>query len=491
MLNRILPFNSGVYFLFVLIVSLSSCSNKGTMDSETNRQTEELDLFDSTSVVFDLADIKERGSLRVILENTSTDYFLYKGQAMGFQYDLIQDFANNQDLKLDIIIENNFERGFQLLLKGEADIFAHSITITKNRLKIISFSDPQYEIRQMLVQRKPDNYNKLKEHEIEDKLIRSPSQLIDQEISVKKGSSYIQRLKNLSAELGGDITIKEEDLLTEELINNVSEGKIIFTVSDEDIADINATYLDNIDVQTPLSLPTQVGWAVRPNSPELLILINQWLAHKKNLPDYNVLRQRYFESPKKFKRLVQSDFSSQGGGNISQYDDLIKKYSSGINWDWRLLAALIFQESQFDPKSVSWMGAQGLMQLVPNTAKEFGAKSILNPEQNIMAGTKYLDWLDNYWKKYIEDPTERLNFVIASYNAGQGHVLDAMNLAEKYGKDPKLWHDHVDFYLLQKSKPKYYQDPIVKYGYCRGREPVNYVKSIFEQFSIYQQFIPN
>ncbi len=491
MVNRIIPFNSALFILINILFLISACSKKDARELESDLQTEELNLFDSTSVDFDLADIKERGSLRVILENTSTDYFLYKGQPMGFQYDLIQDFAKNQDLKLDILIESDFHKGFQMLLKGEADIIAHSLTITTNRLKIISFTDPQYEIRQMLVQRKPDNYEKLKLHEIEDQLIRSPSQLIDQEITVKKGSSYIQRLKNLSTELGGDIVIKEEDLLTEELIGSVSEGHITFTVSDEDIADINATYLDNIDVQTPLSLSTQIGWAVRPNAPKLLTLINQWLAHKKRLPDYNVLRKKYFENPKNFKRLVQSDFSSQGGGNISPYDGLIKKYSSSINWDWRLLAALVFQESQFNPKSVSWMGAKGLMQLVPNTAKEFGAKSILDPEQNIMAGTKFLDWLENYWKSYIEDPEERLKFVIASYNAGQGHVRDAMNLAGKYGKDPKLWEDNVAYYLLLKSKPKYYQDPVVKSGYCRGREPVNYVKSIFEQFSIYQQFIPN
>jgi membrane-bound lytic murein transglycosylase F len=153
-----------------------------------------------------------------------------------------------------------------------------------------------------------------------------------------------------------------------------------------------------------------------------------------------------------------------------------------------LLAAQIYQESQFNPKAKSWMGAQGLMQLVPNTAGEFGAKQILDPEQNIRAGTNYIRWLEDYWSKYIDDPSELEKFVLASYNSGQGHVMDAMKLAEKYGKNPKIWDDNVDFYMLLKSNPKYYKDAVVKSGYCRGREPVNYVKSIYEQFEIYKQF---
>ena len=159
-----------------------------------------------------------------------------------------------------------------------------------------------------------------------------------------------------------------------------------------------------------------------------------------------------------------------------------------IQWDWRLLAALIYQESQFNPKEESWVGAQGLMQLVPGTAAEFGAKNILDPEQNIKAGTRYLQWLQDYWKKHIDDASVLEKFVLASYNSGQGHVLDAVRLAEKYGKNPEKWEDSVEFYLLQKSKPKYYKDPVVSSGYCRGSEPVNYIKSIYTQFDIYTQF---
>jgi len=409
---------------------------------------------------------------------------------MGFQYELAKDFCDKNNLTMEIVIENDFERSFQLLLKGEADIISHSLTYTKDRKKIVNFIDPQYEVRQMLIQHKPEGWEKMKKHEIENNLIKSPTELIGRVIYVKKGSSYLKRLNNLSEELGDDIIIKEEsgEILTEELIVMVADKTIEFTVADEDLADVGATYFDNIDVHMPVSLPTQVGWAIRKNSPDLLIQLNNWLNELKRKPDFNVLFKKYFDDPKGFKRRVRSDFSTITGNKISPYDDLIKKYATNIGWDWRLLAALVYQESQFDPNAKSWVGARGLMQLVPRTAQEFGAKNILDPEQNIMAGTNYLKWLEAYWSKYIDEETVLEKFVLASYNSGQGHVLDAMKLAEKYGKDPKKWDDNVEFYLLQKSKPKYYKDPVVSSGYCRGREPVNYVKSILEQVEIYQQF---
>ena len=476
-------------FIPFIILSLWACSEK--KDGIKDYSTSSVSLrFDPASVDFDLAEIKERGSISIILENTSIGYFIYKGRTMGFHYELIKDFCDKNNLSMEIIIEDDFNTSFQKLLKGEADIIAHSMTITKDRNEIVNFVDPFYEVRQMLIQHKPDGWEKMKRHEIENQLIKSPTELIGKKINVKKGSSYIKRLENLSDEIGGDIIIVEEDgeLITEELIVMVADKTIEFTVADEDLADVGATYFDNIDVSMPISLPTQVGWAVRKNSTDLLVALNKWIAELKRKPDFNVIFRKYYDDPKGFKRRAQSDFSTITGNNISPYDDLIKKYAMTIGWDWRLIAAQIYQESQFNPKAKSWMGAQGLMQLAPSTAKEFGATNILDPEQNIKAGTNYIKWLEEYWVNYIDNPSELKKFVLASFNAGQSHVLDAMRLAEKYGKDPKIWDDNVEFYMLQKSKPKYYKDPDVNSGYCRGQEPVNYVKSIYEQFVIYKQF---
>ena len=153
------------------------------------------------------------------------------------------------------------------------------------------------------------------------------------------------------------------------------------------------------------------------------------------------------------------------------------------------MAALIFQESRFDPKTKSWAGAIGLMQVMPRTGSEYGAKDLFDPEQNLMAGTSHLLWLNDYWKKEILDEEELEKFMFGSYNVGQGHVRDAMRLAEKYGKDPAKWDDNVAYFLQMKSKPKYFKDPVVKFGYCRGEEPVNYVKHIYYHYQQYRLFM--
>jgi membrane-bound lytic murein transglycosylase F len=154
-----------------------------------------------------------------------------------------------------------------------------------------------------------------------------------------------------------------------------------------------------------------------------------------------------------------------------------------------LLAAVIYQESRFINKDESWAGARGLMQLMPETAEKFGASNPDDPKQNIKAGVGYLKYLDTYWAKEITDQDERLKFVLASYNVGLSHVIDARKLAEKYKKSSVLWDDNVEYYLLKKSDPVYYRDPIAPAGYCKCEEPVNYVKNVLETYEEYKLHI--
>ena len=158
-----------------------------------------------------------------------------------------------------------------------------------------------------------------------------------------------------------------------------------------------------------------------------------------------------------------------------------------MGWDWRLLASQIYQESQFDPNARSWAGAGGLLQLMPATAREFGATRISDPKDNLGAGTKYLKWLLNYWKD-IPDSLQRIKFVLGSYNTGQGHVEDARRLTQKFGKNHDQWDDNVAEYLLKKSQEAFFNDEVVQFGYCRGEEPVNYVYEILERYQHYQNF---
>lgn len=184
--------------------------------------------------------------------------------------------------------------------------------------------------------------------------------------------------------------------------------------------------------------------------------------------------------------MARSQMHSLGGGKISPFDHYFKEYASIVGWDWRLIASLAFQESRFDPEAVSWAGAFGLMQLMPGTADVYNLIPESPVSAHILAGVNYLKWLDQVLSEHISDKDERVRFVLASYNVGIGHVLDARRLAEKYGKDPNVWKDNVDYFLLNKSQPKYYQDPVVRFGYARGVEPFNYVNEIMERYAHYR-----
>jgi membrane-bound lytic murein transglycosylase F len=186
--------------------------------------------------------------------------------------------------------------------------------------------------------------------------------------------------------------------------------------------------------------------------------------------------------------MYKSDYYFPETGKISPFDDIIKENAQLIGWDWELLASLIYQESHFNPKAKSWAGAFGLMQLMPNTAKRFGVDSISSPAQQIAAGVKFLKYLDKQWAKTVKDSVQRQKFVLASYNVGLGHIIDARNLAQKYGANPTVWDNNVEYYIRLKSKPKYYKDEVVKFGYCRGLETYLYVKKVWERYIHYKNF---
>lgn len=175
---------------------------------------------------------------------------------------------------------------------------------------------------------------------------------------------------------------------------------------------------------------------------------------------------------------------------VSRYDDLIREFSSNINWDWRLLASLICQESQFKPDVISVAGAYGLMQIMPVTGKNFGIDITASPKNNIRAGIMYIGWLNKLFESKVPDQRERLYFILASYNAGPGHVLDAMRLARKNGMDPKKWDGNVAVWLLKKSEPQYYRDSVVRNGYFSGKESVKFVSEVIDRFGHYKNIIP-
>jgi membrane-bound lytic murein transglycosylase F len=440
----------------------------------------------------DLSQIIARKRLVALTYNSSTSYFLYKGEPMGYEYEMLKAFSKTLDVELKIIVAKNIDEIFDLLRKGKVDLIAANLTITEDRMKEVNFSDPLLYTRQVLVQQKPKGWEKMTTEKLEKYLIRNTIDMAGKNIYVRKGSSFYARLSNLQEEIASKINIVElpGDINTEEMIGMVAGAKISYTIADENVAMVNQTYYPNIDVKTAISFPQKIAWAVNKNSPLLLAGLNKWIKSQKNTAEYANLYNKYFKNPKGSGQRNGSEFSSMAGNKISPYDDMIIAYSREIEWDWRLLASMIYQESKFDPNAESWAGACGLMQLTPSTAGLYGIDTCgATPIQSIEGGTRHIVKLNKYWSKFITSKQERIKFVLASYNVGLGHIIDARNLAKKYGKNPDLWYNNVETYILLKSKPKYYNDPIVRCGYCRGQEPYNYVRQIIERYDHYKNTI--
>ncbi len=470
--------------LLLIVSSLWNCNSESKKNREITSITQKLEPID-----YDLDDIVESGVLRVITTYSPTGYFLYKGETMGFEYEMFKRLADHLNISLEIVLAKNVDSVIPMLNRGDGDIIALGYTITSDRKEDVSFTDPYMITHQSLIQKKPDNWRKMTRDNIKEALATDIIDLINDTVSVRQNSSYYLRLKEMTNELGDSIYIDilPGEISDEQIIKMVSEGEIKYSIIDNHKAAIHKSYFPNIDVDTPVSLSQRIAWAVRKSSPDLLAIINEGLEVIKRKPDYNMIYEKYFENKRQFHKRLDSEYYTGTTGKFSKYDQMVKKYSSDLGWDWILVKSLIYQESMFNSNNKSWVGASGLMQLMPATAKEMGVSDINDPEQNIKAGSKYLARMHSYWDQ-IPDSVQRIKFAMASYNCGYGHIKDAQKLAMKHGKDSLVWDDGVDYFVLNLSKSKYYNDPVVQYGYARGYEPYEYVKDIFERYKNYKTF---
>ncbi|MEM8558089.1 MAG: transglycosylase SLT domain-containing protein [Bacteroidota bacterium] len=469
----------------------------------------------------DLDAIHAGDTLTVLSAYNSTSYFLYRGEPMGYEYDLLQRFAEDQDLvlRMQIVPRDSL---LVKLLRGEGDIAAARLVPEAADSAYVRYTRALYETEPILVQRDgppdPDaggpivdaldsltaatladslaHSNSLAHDteplpdavELRARLIQSPEELSGEAVAVTERSPFADDLVELADSISGDIEVVEVDKSTEELIRRVAAARLDFAVSPENVGRLTQSRYTNLVVRPSLGEPHRVAWGVRSNAPRLLAALDDWIASERESAFWNTTYRRYFVDRRGYRERIASTYLTGTTGTLSDYDALLRDAAAEIDWDWRLLAAQAYQESRFRPQARSWAGAQGLLQLMPATAREFGVTDANDPADNVAGAVRFLAWLKNYWDGEIADPAERLKFVLGSYNTGHGHVEDARRLAVKHGDDPDVWAD-VAYWLLQKSKRAVYTDPVVKYGFCRGLEPVTYVAHILERWEHYQQFV--
>lgn len=464
-----------ISIFILLLVILASCEAKKQQPVE-----------DSS-----LKKIIKKNKIVAMTGYNAYSYFIYKGKTMGYEYELLQRLEKHLGVKVEIKVVKRLDKMIEMLNSGEGDLIASNITVTNERKKSLDFTTHLNKTKQVLVQRLPKDWRKKTLHNIDKLLIKDPINLENKTVYVRSSSAYATRLKNLANEIGSEINIVEADdsVSTEDLIRQVAEGKIDYTISDKNIAELNKAFFDNIDVETAISFTQKIAWVVKKENKELLNKINEWIDKLKKTKDFHVIYDRYYKQRRYYKYRRRSQYFLTKNGKISPYDNFVKKYAEKNNFDWRLISSVIYVESGFDPTVKSWAGAIGLMQLLPETAKSYGEFDLTNPEDNIMVGVEYLSWLDKYWAKKIVNETERTNFILASYNIGFGHIDDAQRLAEKYGADQNVWKNNVENYLLKKSNPVFYNDDVVRNGYCNCIETINYVNDVHQKYEQYKQFI--
>ncbi|MDJ0834617.1 MAG: transporter substrate-binding domain-containing protein [Gammaproteobacteria bacterium] len=415
--------------------------------------------------------IKQRKVLRVLLRNNASSYFLYKGELMGFEYEMARAFAKEHGLRLEVVVPPSHRELLTWLVEGRADLGIGFLNPTASRKALgITFSMPYNQEYQHVVVAKDDP-------------IDSIDGIDARSFHVRRTSAYWEALDRLKQQ-GHRFSLQAaaENLETEQLIKAVGSGEIDATLADAHILDIELAKGTPVKSAFTIGEERPQAVAIRRQNPQLVDAINDFIRKTVKTEFYNVLYTKYFKSRTSIKRLARGRIESLEDDRLSPWDKLTQKHAETYGFDWRLITAQMYQESRFNPEAESFAGARGLMQLMPRTAKSVGIQDIDDPDSNIKAGVRYLDWLRDRFKE--EMPlSEKTWFILASYNAGHGHVSDAQRLARQKGWDHNRWFNHTEKAMLLLSQKNYYQK--ARYGYVDGNEPVNYVWNIRNRFEAY------
>ncbi|WP_236564159.1 transporter substrate-binding domain-containing protein [Alcanivorax xiamenensis] len=406
--------------------------------------------------------ILNSGVLRVITSNNPASYFMWRGELMGFDYDLIRDFAQRYDLRLSMVVRDGPEQMLAALENGEGDVIAASMTVTPARRgKGWHYSQPYLEVHEQIIG--PASAPPFKDL----------SELAGRTVTVAAGSAFLETLRALQNDgIGVEIEVRQ-NVSSEILMDRVAKGELDLTIADSHLVSMEKGYRDDLNVLWTLRQPRRIAWGLRERQPQLRHQLNDYIKRVREGRFYRTTFERYFQGQPTPSSLTAERV--EPGKPISAYDDLVREQALKHGFDWLMVTAQMYQESHFDPEVRSFSGAEGLMQVMPLTARQLGYENLADPVQGIGAGVAYLNWLEGRFPAHL-DLAEKTYFGLAAYNAGYGHVEDARRLAQRLGKDPDRWFGNVEEAMALLSHPRYARQ--ARYGYVRGQETVQYVRDI-------------
>ena len=407
-----------------------------------------------------LTRIIERGYINVGTVFGPTNYYSTAEGFAGFEYELAKKYADSLNVKLNIVQSYTLDELFIKLNTGEVDLLAAGLSKTDKRLRRFRFA-PVYEtITQKLVYKQ----GKLRPRKIED---------LTGNLMVTSGSSYVENLEKIKRQHPQLTWLETADFDSEELLTKVLNEEIDYTIIDSNNLAINRSYYPEISIGFSINKPESLAWMVSHNShDDILSSLVEFFGSVHQDGTILALDEKYYGHIEEFNYVETRTFIRAVANTLPKYQPLFEKYAQDL--DWRLLAAISYQESHWKPTAKSYTGVRGMMMLTLATAKQMGIDSRLDTEQSIRGGAKYFKRMIAMMPERIPTP-DRIWFALASYNIGFGHLNDARIITQQQGGDPDRWLD-VKTRLPLLHQKKYYKN--TKYGYARGEEPVNYVDNI-------------
>lgn len=416
-----------------------------------------------------LEQIQARGELHVVSRYGLTSYYV-KGDALsGFEYELAEKFAQRLNVKLKITVPESLGQMLEMIETGQADIAAAGLTMTPEREQRIQFGPVYHEVSQQVIYR----YGNQRPANI--------SALSDGQLEVVGNSSHVENLKMLKNDFPALQWIENHELDNSGLMELVQLEMIDFTVADSNEMAANQTLFPELRVAFDLSDPQPLAWGLRRNDDSSLY--DEVVSFFEDIESSGYLGQlieSYYGYIRRFDYVDTRTIHRRILTHLPQYQGLLMEAANEYGFDWRLLAAVSYQESHWNPNAVSATGVRGLMMLTQATASEMGVTDREDPVQSIMAGTAYLKHMKERLPEDINEP-DLTWLALAAYNVGLGHVEDARMLTEMNGGNPNSWSDVRDTLPLL-AKPKWYEQ--TRFGYARGGEPARYVDNIRRYYDI-------
>jgi membrane-bound lytic murein transglycosylase F len=432
----------------------------------------------------DFDQIHASRNLRVLMTNSSASYYVLRGQEYGFEFELADQIARELDVHLQVVLPDAARTPIEMLQAGLVDIIAMPLLPEQRQTADIALTVPYQSVQQRLVV-----------HRDHAETIQRLSDLDGLKIATRQFSSgerELARLRRLGVNLYA--VLYGPEVPQEAILDLVADGTYPAAIALDVEIEAAQRFRKELYKSVALGPLKDVRWAVRSNSPQLLAALDQVLSRhvRRNRDDnlvrsefYNVIHKRYFDDTPRMERHQSDPFLLGRTGRVSPYDNLFRSAARESGLDWRLLAALSFQESRFDPDAVSWAGAYGLMQLCPRTAGVAAENLTDDPALNVALGAQHLRMLYDHYDGIAEP--DRTRFALAAYNCGQGHLGDARTLAGTLGHDPDVWEGSVREALLLLRQPSYHRT--VRYGYVRGNETVGYVREVEKRFALLKHMV--